>query len=98
MTLAAQILKAPHIGSKDLRDNMARSIKSNKPVVVTEHGRPRQVLLPYEMMLDLIETVEDLQDKDLMAQIFEGKRAVGAGEAGIPVEASFKKIRSSRKS
>ncbi len=97
MTLATQILKAPHIGSKDLRDNMARNIKSVKPVVITEHGQPRQVLLPYQMMLDLIEMVDDLQDKDLMSQVFEGKRAIGAGAEGIPVEASFKKIRASRK-
>lgn len=96
MTLATQILRAPHIGSKDLRENMARNIKSTKPVVITEHGQPRKVLLPYQMMLDLIEMVDDLQDKDLMGRIHEGKHAIGAGEAGIAVEASFKKIRASR--
>jgi PHD/YefM family antitoxin component YafN of YafNO toxin-antitoxin module len=98
MTLATQILKAPHVGTKDLRTHLARNIKSEKPIIITEHGRPKKVMLPYDMMVDLIETLEELQDKGLMKVISEGKEAVARGAEGVPVERSFRKVRAGRKS
>lgn len=97
MTLATQILRAEHIGSKDLRERLSQNIRSQKPVIITEHGQPKKVMLPYEMMVALIEMIEDLQDKDLMAVIAEGKKVIASGSGGVPIERSFKKIKSSRK-
>ncbi len=97
MTLATALLKAPHIGVRDLKAHLSEKLKSRKPLVVTDHGEPKQVLMPYEDAVTLAEIFEELSDKGLVKLVTMGRKAIKAGFEGIPIEESFKEILAARK-
>lgn len=96
MSIAASLLKAPHIGIKDLKENLSKLLGSKDPLVITDHGKPVDVIVPYEDMLNLIDIIEEVTDPETLATVLEGKKAVKAGAKGVPVSQLFKSIRASR--
>ena len=97
MTTAIQLLKAPRVGIKEFKTNLSSEIKSKKLLVLNDHGESKKVVIDYNDFVELIEFVEDLQDKELAQLIHEGKIAIERGEPGINVSESFKRIRESGK-
>ena len=97
MTLATALLKAPHIGVRDLKAHLSERLKSRRPLVVTDRGEPKQVLMPYDDIVEFAEMLEEINDPELVKLVRLSRRAVKAGFKGIPVEESFKRIKALRK-
>ena len=96
MTTATELLKAPHIGIRDLRIHLSQKLKSHEPLIVTDHGEPKKVILEYQDIVDLVDTFEELQDPTTVKLIRETQKASQRGQKGIPVSRLFNQIRAAR--
>lgn len=92
MTLATALLRAPHVGVRDLKAHLSERMKTKKPLIVTEHGEPKQVLIPYEAIVEIAEILDELNDKELVKAVRLSRKSAEEGLPGIPVETLFKKI------
>ena len=96
MTLATALLKAEHVGVRNLRSHLSRSLKKAKPIVITDHGVARKVLIDYQDLLEISDILEEIQDAETMRLVQEGKKSMREG-GGIPIADSFARIRARRK-
>ena len=85
------LLKAPHIGIRELRNNLSAVIGRKKMAVVTDRGRPMEVLLPYETMLSLLTLLGDLVNSEMTGVVRRGQKAIKAGSKGVPARARLEK-------
>ncbi len=97
MTLATALLKAPHIGIRELKARLSEKLKGHLPLVVTDHGEPKQVMVPYEDIVELAEILEELRDPELVKAVKLSRKAAKNGRQGIPVAGLFDEIKASRK-
>ena len=97
MTAANAILRARNVGVRKFRNKASRFIKSHKILVITEHGKPTAILMPYSDMLNIIDALDELRDKNAIKTIAEGRKAILSGAKGIPVSRLFKKIKKRKK-
>lgn len=91
MTLAAALLRAPRIGAREFRNKACSFIRKGMAYLVTEHGHPAGVFLPYEDAIELVDIIDELNDKKLLKTIAEGRRAIRKSGRGISVSESLKK-------
>ncbi len=91
MTLSGALLRAPRIGAREFRNKACAFIKAGKFYLITEHGKPAGVFMPYEEALELTEMIDELNDKKLLKIIAEGRRAIHRGAAGISLKDAVKK-------
>lgn len=91
MTLSTALLRAPRIGAREFRNKACAFIRTGKFYLVTEHGKPAGVFMPYEDALELTEMIDELNDKKLLKTIAEGRRAIHSGAKGITLEDAVKK-------
>jgi len=91
MTLSSAILRAPRVGARQFRNKACAFIKASRFYLVTEHGRPAGVFMPYEEALSLAEIIDELHDKELLKTIAEGRRAIRKGARGVELKASLVK-------
>lgn len=96
MTVATALLNAKHIGVRELREHLSNRLKGNKPIIVTDRGVPTKVILSYEDMLELVDILDELQDRSALQTVEEGRRAIKGGAKGIPVSDLFNQIKKSR--
>ena len=96
MTIATAILKAPHRGIRDLKEHLSKALLK-KFLVVTDHGKPISVNLPYEEVMELLDIIDELSDSKTIEAVIEGRQAVSKGAEGIPVSKVFNKIRTENK-
>ena len=94
MSIAAELLRATHMGVKDFRSHLAEVLKKDEVLIVTQHGQPAKVVIDYEDMLELIDVVDEFQDPAAIRTVLEGRKAVKEGALGIPAAKLFKRIRS----
>ncbi len=92
MITTMDILKANHLGVRELKQNLSSKIL-HEPLVITDHGKPVSVNLPYDQILDLLDMLDELSDPATMKLVYEGKVAIKAGAKGIPVSNLFEKMR-----
>ena len=97
MTVVTALLNAKHIGVRDLREHLSKRLKEKKAIVVTEHGAPTKVILSYQDVVELIEVLDELQDRAAIQAVQEGRKEIKAGREGIPVSRLFHRIREARK-
>ena len=64
MIMAINILKAPHVGVRELKEKLSAFLKGDKPLVVTDHGAPTNVILPYDDVLELLDILDELNDSE----------------------------------
>jgi hypothetical protein len=93
MVIASDLLKAPHIGVRELREHLSQKLNSNKTLIVTDHGQPKKVIISYENMLELVDIVDELQDRETLKTVLEGKAVISDKSKGIPVSKLFQKLR-----
>ena len=86
MTVATALLNAKYIGVRELREHLSKRLKSSKAIVITDHGTPTKVILSYQDVVELIEVLDELQDQAAIQSVQEGRKAIRAGEEGIPVK------------
>jgi PHD/YefM family antitoxin component YafN of YafNO toxin-antitoxin module len=91
MTLSAVLLRAPRVGAREFRNRACSFIRKGKAYLVTEHGQPAGVFLPYEDAIELAEIIDELNDRELLKTIAEGRRAIRKGAKGILLTDSLKK-------
>ena len=97
MTLGNALLRAKHMGVRDLRSHLSRAVRGGGMVVVTEHGQPSKVLVSYEDMLEIVDILDELQDQRSVLAVHSAKRAIEAGAKGIRIGPSFRKLGAPRK-
>ena len=90
MTISNALLKAKSIGVRNFRDKASRFIRRHEFLIITEHGSPASVLLPYNDILEIVDVLEELEDRKTVKIIAEGRRAVKKGAKGILALKVFK--------
>jgi hypothetical protein len=96
MSIAVDLLKAHHIGIRDLKEHLSTKFLNNL-LVITDRGKPVSVNLPYSDVLELMDIVDELTDPETIAAISEGREAIKEGAEGVPVSNLFSKIRTKNK-
>ena len=91
MNFSGALLRAPRIGAREFRNKACAFIKGGKFYLVTEHGKPAGVFMPYENALELTETIDELHDKELLKAVAEGRRAIRKSTKGITLKTALKK-------
>lgn len=97
MNIARVMLKADYVGVRELKAHLFGLLKGKKPLIVTEHGTPQNVILPYEDMMEMVDILDELQDPETLRVIQEGRRAIKRGAKGRLVSKLFAKIRARNK-
>ena len=70
---------ARYVGVRELRENLAKAVKSHRFIFVTDHGKPVKAMVPYEVLLELLEVLEELKDKSLVQEIIMGRKEYAKG-------------------
>lgn len=91
MTTAALLRKAKPVNVREAQARLSQLISSKIPSLVLSHGKPVSFLMPYEEMLDLLETLEELKDQKLLKEIARARSEYTHGKA-VPVERLFRKM------
>ncbi len=91
MSIATSILKSPHVGIRDLKIHLSSLLKKGS-LIVTERGKPVNVILPYSDMIELLDMLDEITDPETIKTIREGRKAISTGVKGIPVSNVFKKL------
>jgi len=83
--------KAKPVNVREAQARLSKLIHSKSPSMVLSHGKPVSFLVPYEDMLDLVETLEELKDKTLLGEIARSRAEYAQGKA-VPAERLLKKM------
>lgn len=90
MTVAS-LLKAKHIGIKELKDHLSELLRKHEPMVATDRGVPAYFLIPYDEMVEIVEIIEELSDPETVKNIHAGRKAYKKG-GWIPLSHLWKKV------
>ena len=85
MAIALNLLRARHVGIREFKENMSVFLKKRGLLIVTEHGEPTRVVVPYAEMLEMVDLIEELNDPQTRTFVAEGRRAIRSGAKGIPL-------------
>lgn len=96
MTLALNLLKAEHVGVRDLRQHLPDFLKGKSPLIITSYGKPAKVILNYEEILELVDILDELSDPETVAAVIEGRRVISRGAKGIPISEVFSKKKTAK--
>ncbi|NGZ09818.1 MAG: type II toxin-antitoxin system Phd/YefM family antitoxin [Nitrospira sp. LK70] len=91
MSASSLLRNAKPVNVREAQARLSKLIRSKSPSMVLSHGKPVSFLVPYEDMLDLIETLDELKDKKLLGEI-ERTRAEYTQGKPVPAERLFKKM------
>lgn len=97
MTISTMLLKAPHVGIRELKTNLSKLIKKDGPFIVTERGIPVEVMLPYSDIVELAELLDEATDIETLRAVQEGRSAVRDKAKGVAFSRLFNKIKKLRK-
>lgn len=92
MSLMANMVRAGHIGVKDLRDHAPKYMRDSQVYLVTRHGRPTKFLVPYEEMVELIDIMDELSDPETLKMVAKGRKAIAKGGKGVPVKKVWQRL------
>jgi len=59
MDIALNLLKAPHVGVREFKEKVSSFLNKRKTLVVTDHGDPASVLVPYKDMMEILDILEN---------------------------------------
>ena len=91
MSSSALFRKAKPVNVREAQAQLSKLIRSKSPSMVLSHGKPVSFLVPYEDMLDLVETLDELKDKAMLREMARARADYAQGKA-VPVERLFKKM------
>ena len=90
MTISNALLRAKSIGVRNFRDGASRFIRKHEFLIITERGAPASVLLPYNDILEIVDILEELENKKILKTIAEGRRSIHRGAKGILASKALK--------
>ncbi|MEW6042017.1 MAG: hypothetical protein AB1633_10895 [Elusimicrobiota bacterium] len=90
MTVSS-VMKAKHIGVKYFRTHLSKLMKKRQPYIITDRGQPREAVIPYIELVELLEDLEELSNPELISQIRDGRKAYQKG-GWIPVSRLWMKL------
>jgi len=96
MTVETALLRAEHIGVRELREHLSARLKETKPLIVTDRGTPTKVIISYQDILELVEMLDEVRDRATLETVRHGRNAIKRKVKGISVSRLFNRIRSSR--
>jgi hypothetical protein len=96
MSIATDLLKAEHVGIRDIKEHLSTRLLKDI-LVITDRGTPVSVNLPYLDVLELVDIIDELTDLETMAMVSEARMAIREGSKGISVANFFKRIRAQHK-
>jgi antitoxin (DNA-binding transcriptional repressor) of toxin-antitoxin stability system len=73
--------KAKTVSVREAQAGLSKLIRSKSPSMVLSHGKPVSFLVPYEDMLDLVDTLEELKDQRLLGEIARSRAEYAQGKA-----------------
>lgn len=79
MTAIGFVREGKYVGVRELRTNLAKVLKSRQAYFVTDHGKPVKAMVPYEVLLELLELLEELKDKTLLHEVAQGRKEYQEG-------------------
>ena len=85
------LLKARHVGIKELKNHLSELLRTGRPLVATDRGEPTSFIVPYDDMVEIVEILEELSDPEIVKSIQEGRKAYKNG-GWIPVSRLWKKL------
>lgn len=91
MSSANLLRKAKPVNVREAQAQLSKLIHSKSPSMVLSHGKPVSFLVPYEDMLDLVESLDELKDKKLLGEIAKSRSEYAQGKA-VPAERLFKRM------
>ena len=90
MTVAS-LLKAKHVGIKELKNHLSAMLKTHRPMVATDRGEPTYFFIPYNEMIEIVEILEELSDPDMVRQIQKARLAYKKN-GWVPASRLWKKL------
>lgn len=91
MSLAA-ILRADYLGIKEFKEHLCQILKQNKPRIITEYGKPKQFVIPYDEMVEIIEILEELSDPAFLKEIQSARKSYKKGKKAVPSSKLWKEM------
>jgi len=91
MTATTLLRKAKPVNVRQAQAGLSRLIGTKLPSLVLSHGKPVSFLMPYEEMLDLLDTLEDLKNDKLLKEIAKGRAEYAQGKA-VPAGRLLRKM------
>ena len=92
----AQILKKRFIGADDLRKSLSDIVEKlpdeKKEIVITQHGKPKAILLDLNTYLELTDIKEDIIQPGYIDTLYKELEAVKKGK-GISHDELVKKLK-----
>lgn len=73
------VKEGEHIGVRELRANLAQVLKSQKTYFVTDHGKPVRAVIDYAVLLEFLDMIDELKDKNLVRDVAQGREEYGKG-------------------
>ena len=96
MGLAGKLLGAPHVGVRELKSCLSKRLKEGNPLIITDRGKPVDVILPYQDAMELVEMMDEIADCGARNAVQEGRASIKSGAKGVPVSRLFQSIRDKR--
>ena len=96
MSGAIDLLKSDFIGIKELRASITTD-KLKNTLILTDHGKPVSVSVPYYDMLELLDILEEVSDPDTIATVLAARKARKNTAKGVSVSKAFDEFREKRK-
>ncbi len=97
MMMSTALIQASYVGVRELRAQLFQRLKSDKTLIVTEHGTPTRVIVAYQDMVDLVEMLDEIQDAKTLKAVQNARKGLKRGTKGISVSRLFKQMRASLK-
>ena len=85
MNIAINLFKAPHVGVRELKEKLSSFLKKDSPLIVTDHGEPTKVIVPYTEMVELLDILDEMSDPETLAAVAAGRKSIRQGAKGIAV-------------
>lgn len=80
MDVSGILSKGEYIGIRQLRESLTKVVREDKKTFfVTAHGKPVKALLPYRMLLEILEVVDELKNERLIQKISEARKEYAKG-------------------
>jgi len=79
VTAIGFVREGKYVGVRELRSNLSKMLKSKQAYFVTDHGKPVKAMVPYEVLLELLELLEEFKDKTLLQEVAQGRREYREG-------------------